>query len=127
GAPIGVVLANVAILVSSSNFSNEAFMSWGWRIPFLVSIALIRVALYAQLSGGETPAFLQLQAEKRRRDKKLAVEIFAKLAPSLERSRAALAEEREPSPILTALRKYPRQIELAAGAFMAIQVTFYIL
>jgi MFS family permease len=67
GAPVGVVLANVAVLVMSTNLSNEAFMSWGWRIPFIASLVLIGIALCAQLRVEETPAFRQLQAEKRRR------------------------------------------------------------
>ena len=127
GAPVGVVLANVAVLIMSTNLSNDAFMSWGWRIPFIASIALIGIALYAQLRVEETPSFRKLQEEKRRRDELRAAEFAANQAVSLERARAALAAEREPSPVLLALRTYPKQIALAAGAFMAIQVTFYIL
>ena len=37
GAPMGVILANLAFLIVSASVSDEAFMSWGWRIPFIVS------------------------------------------------------------------------------------------
>ena len=108
GAPAGVVLANVAFLIVSANVSPDAFMSWGWRIPFLLSVVLIGVSLYIQLHLEETPAFQQLQKASAQRT-----------------ANAALITRR--SPILEALRRYPRQITLAAGAFMAVQVTFYLL
>ena len=41
GVPIGVILANLAFIVTSSLVSEESFYSWGWRIPFLASAILI--------------------------------------------------------------------------------------
>ena len=44
GAPVGVILANLAFIISSSLVSEEAFLSWGWRIPFLASAILIAIS-----------------------------------------------------------------------------------
>ena len=52
GAPIGVILANLAFLGVSGSMSEAAFMDWGWRLPFLASILLIGVSLYVQLNLG---------------------------------------------------------------------------
>ncbi|MCH1491260.1 MAG: MFS transporter [Luminiphilus sp.] len=62
GAPVGVILANLAFIGVSMNMSDEAFMSWGWRLPFIASIALIGISLYVQLRLEDTEAFKALQA-----------------------------------------------------------------
>ena len=49
GAPVGVILANLAFIGVSMNMSDEAFMSWGWRLPFIASIVLIGISLFVQL------------------------------------------------------------------------------
>ena len=61
GAPAGLILANMAFLAVSGSLSDEAFMSWGWRIPFVLSIVLIALSLYVQLSLEDTPAFKELK------------------------------------------------------------------
>ena len=106
GAPVGVILANLAFIGVSMNMSDEAFMAWGWRLPFIASIALIMVSLYVQLRLEDTEAFKTLQAAQASGDQ--AVQITR-------------------SPVIEALRRYPRRIGLAAGAFLSVQVTFYIL
>lgn len=111
GAPLGLVLANIAFLVVSGSLSDEAFISWGWRIPFILSIALIALSLYVQLSLEDTPAFKALQDIQ---------------AERTEHDHAVNAPVRR-SPILEVIRLQPREIVLAAGAFLAVQVTFYIL
>ena len=107
GAPIGVILANLAFLGVSGGLSEEAFMDWGWRIPFIASILLILVSLYVQLNLEDTEAFKKLAASQ---DKD----------PSTDK-----VVER--SPIIEVLSRHPGRIFLAAGAFLSIQVTFYIL
>ena len=107
GAPVGVILANLAFIVTSSLVSEESFYSWGWRIPFLASAILIGISMYIQLNLEDTKAFKELQAN--REDDKNGNEAVQR------------------SPILEALQKYPQRIALAAGAFLSIQVTFYIL
>jgi MFS family permease len=107
GAPAGVILANLAFLIVNDTVSANEFMAWGWRIPFVMSIALIGLSLYVQLQLEETSAFRQMRTEGARQ--------------------SALVSTHARSPVLEALRLYPRQIALAAGAFMAVQVTYYIL
>ena len=107
GAPVGVILANIAFISVSSLTTEEDFLSWGWRIPFLISFVLVIISMYIQLRLEDTRAFKELEASK-----------------------SAEPEEKrqiKSSPILEALRRYPGRISLAAGAFLSIQVTFYIL
>ena len=108
GAPVGVILANLAFITTSALVSEESFHSWGWRIPFLASAILIGISMYIQLNLEDTKAFKELQAlrESQQDDNEEAI---------------------RRSPILEAIQKYPKRIALAAGAFLSIQVTFYIL
>ena len=106
GAPMGVILANLAFISVSASMSDEAFLAWGWRLPFIASILLIAISLYIQLRMEDTEAFKALQAEQ---------------AASPQH---AVAQR---SPVFEAMRRYPRRILLAAGAFLSVQVTFYIL
>ena len=108
GAPIGVILANLAFIATSALLPDEAFMSWGWRIPFLASAILIGISMYIQLTMEDTKAFRELQNHQ-------------KSIGSNEN------REIKKSPVLEALIKYPKRIALSAGAFLSIQVTFYIL
>ena len=107
GAPIGVILANLAFLGVSGSMSEDAFIDWGWRLPFLASIVLIGVSLYVQLNLEDTEAF-----------KKLANNQSEKSIEDMPSRR---------SPIVEVIVNYPKRIFLAAGAFLSIQVTFYIL
>ena len=109
GAPVGVILANIAFILISSSISEEAFMDWGWRVPFISSVLLIGISMYVQLHMEDTAAFKELQAIKEKRDAQSPVKIVRR------------------SPIIEALIKYPKRITLAAGAFLSIQVAFYIL
>jgi MFS family permease len=65
GAPAGMVLANGALAVMTASTSNEQFLSWGWRIPFLLSFILIFIGLYIRLGILETPVFAKLKSEGR--------------------------------------------------------------
>jgi MFS family permease len=107
GAPIGVILANLAFIGVSSSMSDEAFMDWGWRLPFIASIVLIGISMYIQLKIEDTEAFRSLSDAQTDSD----------TAPQVV----------ERSPVIVAIRKYPKRIMLAAGAFLSVQVTFYIL
>ena len=106
GAAVGVILANLAFLSVSTSMSDEAFIEYGWRLPFIASIVLIGISLYVQLSMEDTEAFKALQAAQAEAGEQTAV---------------------PKSPVLEAIRRYPRRIMLAAGAFLSVQVTFYIL
>jgi|TARA_B110000483_G_scaffold241688_1_gene325357 MFS family permease len=110
GAPVGVILANLAFILISRSVSEEFFMEWGWRIPFIASVALIGISMYIQLHMEDTNAFKELEALKNQK------QADAPAAAPIQRS-----------PVLVALAKYPKRIALAAGAFLSIQVAFYIL
>ena len=56
GAPAGLVLST-AVFTAFSSLPDAAFFSWGWRVPFLLSIILIAVGLFIRLRVLESPAF----------------------------------------------------------------------
>ena len=64
-SPIGFLLANLAFAAVTAAVSEEAFMSWGWRLPFFASGALVAVGLYIRLSLDESPVFRKMKAEGR--------------------------------------------------------------
>jgi MFS family permease len=97
GVPVGLLLANLAILFFSG-FGKEWFLAWGWRIPFLLSGALILVGLYVRLSVLETPVFRRL----------------------------AEGQLLEKQPVLEVWRLHWREILLSAFVRMAEQAPFYI-
>ncbi|MDA9285706.1 MHS family MFS transporter [Pseudomonadales bacterium] len=120
GAPMGVILANLAFLAIGATMSDDAFLSWGWRLPFLASVILIGISMYVQLHLEETPAFKELEAIKLRRHAAGSIKAVSEVIDPNE-------VNLDRSPVLEALRIYPKRIALAAGAFISIQVTFYIL
>ena len=97
GVPAGLLLAN-AVFILFSLLPDEAFLSWGWRVPFLLGIALLGVGLFIRLQIVESPLFAQVLARK-------------------EQSRV---------PFFEVLRRHPRNVLLAMGARMADNGTFYI-
>jgi MFS family permease len=100
GVPLGVVLANIVLLTVGALIGPAAFAAWGWRIGFLLSVALILVSLYINHSIDE--------------------------APAADRS-ATLAQGADAaSPILSVLRDHGREVLLAGGAFVANNSCFYI-
>ena len=60
GIPAGLVVAT-AVFTAFSSLPQEQFLSWGWRVPFIVSIVLVAVGLFVRLKILETPAFQQMQ------------------------------------------------------------------
>lgn len=66
GAPLGFILSTGSFLMLTHWLSSEDFMSWGWRIPFLASSALVLVGLYVRLRLTETPAFEAAMAHNER-------------------------------------------------------------
>ncbi len=101
GAGVGLVLANLALLAVDFTIGDKsaAFMSWGWRVPFLFSAVLVVVALYVRTNISETPVFAQEKAQETVR----------------ENSREQ-AHTRVPSaPIAELFRAQHRQVYLASG------------
>ena len=62
-ATLGFFLSLVVIGICRSVFDEATFKTWGWRIPFLVSLVLLGVSVYIRLKLNESPAFLQMKAE----------------------------------------------------------------
>jgi metabolite-proton symporter len=98
GVPLGVVLANAVFLAVSALSTEEAFMAWGWRIGFVLSVLLIVIALAVHFGVSEPAADGPAEAP-------------------VERRRSPLAE---------AARGHWREILLAGGAFVANNTCFYI-
>ena len=97
GVPCGLFLANLSILAFSA-WSGDQFATWGWRIPFALSIILVGVGLWIRLGILETPVFQQLLSNGRI----------------------------EQAPIIEVIKKQPKEIILSALLRMAEQAPFYI-
>src|SRR5271169_6359840 len=97
GAPAGFFLANLAVLVFSW-LSGDQFLTWGWRIPFLISIIMVAVGLWIRLGILETPVFQKVLDEER-----------------VERV-----------PVLEVLKRQPKQVALTALLRMPEQAPGYI-
>jgi len=68
GAPIGFFFANGVFLLLTSTLTDAQFLSWGWRVPFLLSAVLVGVGLHVRLQLSESPAFQRvLEAGERER------------------------------------------------------------
>jgi MFS family permease len=94
---VGLILST-AIFGAVSSLPDEQFFSWGWRVPFLLSIVLIAVGLFVRLRVLESPAFLRL--------KELGAESKA--------------------PLIEALRDYPAAAALAVAVMLTIYTGFYV-
>ncbi|MFC4492872.1 MFS transporter [Streptomyces ovatisporus] len=57
GAPCGMVLSTAALTGTGALVGEEAFLAWGWRVPFLLSIVLLAVGLFVRMRVEETPVF----------------------------------------------------------------------
>src|SRR5688572_21870929 len=90
GVPAGLLLST-AVFTAFSWLPEEQFLTWGWRVPFLLSIVLVGIGLIIRLRILETPAFLRIKTQ------------------------AGAARQ----PILEVLARYPKQVLLAMGARFA--------
>ena len=97
GSPLGLALANLAVLVFS-RISGDQFLTWGWRIPFLLSIVMVAIGAYIRLGITETPVFARIVLEER-----------VERAPSIE-----------------VIKRQPKQIILSAFSRMGEQAPGYI-
>jgi len=98
GVPIGLLLSTGAVRIVSGVGGEDFFESWGWRIPFLLSVILILVGLYVRLSVLETPHFARMREEK------------------------AVVKQ----PVWEVIKTQPRAIITAAFVRMAEQAPFYL-
>jgi MFS family permease len=77
GAPIGFLLSSATFLILSKSLSDEQFLHFGWRIPFIASAVLVFVGLYVRLKITETPDFLKIMEKNERVSVPLA-DVFVK-------------------------------------------------
>src|ERR1035437_6452078 len=99
GWPIGFIWSGGLFLLLSVCLSNEQFLSFGWRLPFLASSTLVLIGLYVRLNITDTPAFLN----------------------------AVVHQERVEIPLLTVLREHTRALVLGTLIAVATFVLFYLL
>ena len=97
GSPCGLALATLAVLAFSA-LSGEQFLTWGWRIPFLLSLVMVGIGLYIRLGILETPVFARILSEER-----------------VERA-----------PVIEVLKCQPKEVLLTALARMGEQAPGYI-
>jgi len=97
GVPVGLLLANGVLSLMTSVTSEDAFLSWGWRVPFLLSGVLVIVGLWIRWTITESPLFVEVEHEQ-------------------AKARA---------PIVDVVRLYPKRVMLAIGARVGVDVAFY--
>jgi MFS transporter, MHS family, shikimate and dehydroshikimate transport protein len=68
GVPAGLLLSTVAFITVQNATTEDQFMAWGWRIPFLISIVLVAVGLIIRLAVMESPAFKEVKESKTEAD-----------------------------------------------------------
>jgi metabolite-proton symporter len=100
GAPGGNLLATAVLAVLAAVQSDEAFLSWGWRVPFLLSAVLVVIGLWIRLAVTESPVFLAAQRN---------------------------APPEEKAPIVEVFRRGWRQVLIAMGARMGENVSYYVI
>ncbi|SEK87065.1 MFS transporter [Nonomuraea pusilla] len=98
GVPAGYVLATGLLTIMSFTLSDAAFLSWGWRVPFLLSGGLVLVGLWVRLTVSESPLFARVE------------------------ERGAKAR----MPLLEVLRTHPRALLSAFTARIGVDVAFYV-
>src|SRR6266852_5031797 len=60
---LGIVLSLAVIIGTQRYVGAEAFAEWGWRVPFLISLLLVAIAIYIRLTLAETPVFQDIKAK----------------------------------------------------------------
>ncbi|MET7286579.1 MFS transporter [Streptomyces sp. NPDC005573] len=105
GAPAGQLLATGVLSFLTAVLSDDAFGSWGWRIPFLLSGLLVIVGLWIRLSVDESPVFKE----------------------ALARAGARQDDEPEKPPLVSVLRHHWRDVLVAVGARMAENIGYYVI
>jgi metabolite-proton symporter len=105
GVPVGNLLATAVLAVLAAVQTDEAFLSWGWRVPFLLSGLLVGVGLWIRLTVSESPIFLEAQRKA-------------------ELNKTEVAEK---APIVTLLRLHWREVLIAMGARMGENVSYYVI
>jgi metabolite-proton symporter len=103
GVPLGLVLANLVFLLVSNSVSQADFQAWGWRVPFLLSVALVFIGIYVHLHLEDSTEFKQAEAVI-----------------------GIVQSEKKPLPLAKVLTGHLPEVLLAGGAFVANNTCFYI-
>jgi metabolite-proton symporter len=103
GAPGGNLLATAVLAILAAVQTDDAFLAWGWRIPFLLSAVLVVVGLWIRLAVSESPVFL---AARRKAEEEGAV---------------------EDAPAVQVFKRSWREVLIAMGARIAENVSYYVL
>jgi MFS family permease len=103
GVPAGNLVATAVLAVLAAVQPEDAFLSWGWRIPFLLSAVLVVIGLWVRLAVAESPVFLAAQR------------------------RAAERGETDTAPVVEVLRHSWRRVLIAMGARMGENVSYYVI
>ncbi|WP_324797846.1 MFS transporter [Streptomyces cyaneofuscatus] len=106
GAPGGNLLATGVLALLAAIQSDEAFLAWGWRIPFLLSGVLVMLGLWIRISVEESPVFLEAQKKAQEQ---------------------AAAGVKEQPPVVEVFRKSWREVLLAIGTRFGENISYYIL
>ncbi|MEU6996034.1 MFS transporter [Streptomyces sp. NPDC046465] len=106
GAPGGNLLATGVLALLAAVQSEEAFLAWGWRVPFLLSGVLVMIGLWIRISVTESPVFLQAQRKAE--------------------AAAATGAESKP-PVVEVFRKSRREVLTAIGTRFGENISYYIL
>jgi MFS family permease len=104
GVPLGVIFGNLVFLAATAALSMDAFLSWGWRVPFWCSVLLFPVVLYVHTKVEDTPEFRELQEEAE------------------QNKEAAVAQ----APLAEAIKLHWRKILLGCGLLAGTNSVFYI-
>ncbi|MGW0906886.1 MFS transporter [Streptomyces sp. NPDC002853] len=108
GAPGGNLLATGVLALLAAVQSDEAFLAWGWRIPFLLSGVLVIIGLWIRVSVSESPLFLEAQARA-------------------EAAAASGEAAKEEAPVVEVFRHNWRGVLTAIGTRLGENVSYYIL
>ena len=117
GVPLGQLIANGLLALLAFVQPEEAFLAWGWRIPFLMSAVLVLIGLFIRLSIEESPVFRQAAEQAAAQAAEQAAE---------QAGGAGGADATSHMPIVEVFRKYPREVFTAMGARFAENVSYYI-
>ncbi len=88
GPPLGFIMANGLFLLLLLGLGEANFVAWAWRIPFLMSAALVAIGLYVRVSLAETPAFRAVLARHERLEVPLAEVLRGHWLPLIQGSLA---------------------------------------
>jgi MFS family permease len=134
GVCAGLFLANLAVLgFSTFSGSQEQFLTWGWRVPFLLSALLVFVGLWIRLGILETPTFARL-VEQDKLEQTPALEVFRRHPKPIFLSPLVRLSEQAPFYIFTAFvftygtqqLKLSRDLLLQAVTLFAVVEVFFI-